>query len=280
VFSHSSDDFEELIGVQKDFVFAFISDYDSHRRTLKKSHFHFSSMLEVLIFLIWLRQYPVGIFLASIFGSTKQTILNVTNRLQDWFYDYMKDRVNWKNYEWRLANSITLLGIIYTFILDGFEQEVGNPKNATDNIKLFSGKKGKHTVNTLLFVAASAQSKRILFFSNTVGGSMNDPALTISSTKDWISKVVEQERGLGDSIFENLGELPIDRIPEKNSPCYSEFCGARFIVENVIAELRDWKVLKYPIRSSLRNPKALMEHYNKQCYIVGALVNDFRSQKK
>jgi len=133
-------------------------------------------------------------------------------------------------------------------------------------ISNFSLERKESTVNTIAFV--SAKSRRILHFSPTVGGSMNDPALTSKYSTDWMKELaLENERGLGDSIFEKMGDLPIDRVPEKSAAGYKEFCGARFIVENVIAELRDWKVLKYPIRSSLRNPEKITERYNKLCYI-------------
>lgn len=174
---------------------------------------------------------------------------------------------------------IILEALYYTYILDGFEQKVDKSSNSFEDIHFYSGKKSCPTVNVVIFASPSA--KKFFHVVRSIGGNVNDPASITEPSRlsKWYPKVTRKDRGLGDAIFTNLRQYNIDPVPDRflNPELYSQCTSVRVNVENRVADLRDWKILKYPYRSKLGNDReAFLDEHHQICVIIAVLINDFQ----
>jgi len=187
-------------------------------------------------------------------------------------YLLLKPRIHLQTFEWRKAHSWTLHGTIFTWLVDGSEQEVLSSGNPFTNTKFFSVKKGKHTINKVAII--SATGKRILYLTPSYPGSMNDPLILDKTMGDWYPEIDEQEHGLGDSIFTGYYDkgIRLDTPPRNRKDLYRLYAVVRVTVENVF----DFAVTKMPLRIPPSNEQEILEYHNNIWVVVAALINDFR----
>ena len=273
--SLSNEEFFELVGLTKEHIVDFSERYASSLSNVGAPRV-LSTFDETFLIFIYLKHYPAKLLLGSIFRISKQTAHNVlTIRMMPWLYSHLKPKLNWMSPEYRLRNSETLIGIKYTFLLDGFETKVYKPSSPINNIAFHSGKKGYFSINVVLFVCP--KTKRVFGMTCAHGGGDNDPKVVWSDDQSWVKELLPIERGLGDSIFKQMSDLHIDAIPEKTLPNYSEFCRVRVAVENAIAMLRDFRVLNSTVRESNKSPQVLLRKFEQICTIIAVLNNDYRN---
>jgi hypothetical protein len=280
VLNHSEEEFEKLIGLPKYVVLDFIEKRRENRQTTSKGR---PLMLEpedeLLLLLIWLRHSLVDILLSSIFDISKRTATHVRQRMLKWFYNLLKDRLLLQDLDFRLANSTQMFYTTYTFVVDGTEQGVSGSKNPFINTLFYSAKKAKHTINIL--IVATAKGKKILYISPSYPGSYNDNTITRLTRKEWLDKFHPSETGLGDNGFDGLRQdgIKIDTPPSHEEEIYKLFSSRRIVIENVMADLKDWRALKGEMRMKAKNKEKLLKTHHMMYTVVAVFLNDFRSPK-
>jgi hypothetical protein len=196
----------------------------------------------------------------------------------DWFYDHLKNHLSWNTLEWRLKNGCTFFHTIYTFIIDGAEQSCCSSNSLTLETLFYSTKSGHHSLNILIIICP--KTRRILWISPAFPGSFNDDQIVCATRHLWYDLLDHtQDCELGDSGFEGLVQkgIKIHTTPtDRNDPLYKLMSSKRILVENRIADCRDWLALKQELRLSPKKTEALLTSHHKKWVIVAALLNDFK----
>ncbi len=236
-----------------------------------------SAATEVLILLLHLKHYPMDLFLAVIYMISKQTLRNIRIRMLDWFYDLLKSWLSWNTLQWRLQNGCTFFHTIYTFIIDGAEQFCTSSNSLTLDTLFYSTKKGHHSINILIIICP--KTKKFLWISPAFPGSFNDDQIVQATRHLWYDLLDSQDYGLEDSEFEGLTQkgIKIHTTPtDCSDPLYKLMSSKRILVENRIADCKDWLALKHEIRLSPKKTEALLASHHKKWVVVAALLNDYK----
>jgi len=117
----SEEDFSTLIGLSKSNVYEFIDQRKASHESKPGRPLELNPCNEVLLFLLFLRHYPVELFLAVIFQTSQSTVNRTKERMLSWFYDLLKERLSFKSFEWRMDHAAKFFETFYTFIADGGE---------------------------------------------------------------------------------------------------------------------------------------------------------------
>lgn len=264
--------FKKLLGLPKSIVLEFVQQRENHITPGHPSIF--SSSQEILILLLWLRHYPVDIFLGSIFHSSKQTIRNTRIRMLHWMYDLLKDRLSLRSLEYRLEHSCRIFNTRYTYVLDGTEQAVTGSNNGVIDTRFYSAKKKKHTVNVL--IVSTVENHKVLWISKCFPGSYNDQAIVDLTRAEWYDKFHPLEWGAGDHGFDASRKkgMNIDTPPDRCYPLFRIFSKKRVGSEWVNEYFHNWAVTRLPIRTPVGDPNMLDIH-TMAWRLVGVFINDF-----
>jgi hypothetical protein len=232
----------------------------------------------MFIFLIFFRQYPVLRFLSVIFQVSKQTLSNIIARIREFLYEKLKEKVSFGTREWRDRNSVKMVHALFTFAVDGTEQELAYPPigDAILDTEFYSTKSGQHSINTLLFVSLPRKDKsRILGISPSFPGGTTDYNLTVRTADWWRTQISDSELGFADSGFNGLVDkgYPIITTPMQHNDLYKEMSHFRICAENRIADLKTFRALSDRFRFPTQDKVELLKVHH-QYYVIGAaLVN-------
>jgi hypothetical protein len=148
-------------------------------------HFTLGTRDQLLLTVVWLRQYPTNEVLGFLFGVSDSTVSRWVNRWLFVLAKVGKDQMRMPDPGRKhrrtlddLLREIPELGVV----IDTFEQGVqrpkskrGNPKGREEADKWYSGKKKRHTVKSQLGV--DRNSGAIVDVGDSVPGPTNDLAL-------------------------------------------------------------------------------------------------------
>ncbi len=166
-----------------------------------------------------------------------------------------------------------------TCVIDGFVQECFRPQNRNLAEYFYSGHMKEYEVRTLLVTTCTG---KILWHSPSCAGSYSDLAiLERSDIVESLRPAIDPnwDSLLGDAGFEGA-ERALQRVFFVSRHRGEEFgqtelSQVRAVVENVIAQLRCWRVLDQRIRFKPVDINLLEEH-NRIINIVAGLYNRFR----
>lgn len=234
---------------------------------------------EMLLFLLFLRHHLADCLLAVMFDVSYQTVWNVRKRVTEYMFNEYRHLITLKDAEWRKENGISIFGQKFTWVADGSEQPVLAPRTNSLglNTYFFSTKKGKSTINILIII--NIQTKKVLYLSCSVGGSINDNELVRKTKEEWHSKFNEDEHGLGDLGFTGLEDADVrivTPVGERHDPMNKVISSYRIRVENVIADLKNWHALDYQLRMKTKNKEKVLAFHNQLWHIAAAFVNEAR----
>ncbi len=136
---------EQLLGIPQGEIEELVAAYsttkqDRHDRTL-------SPLSRVYLFLIFLRHYPIYLFLATIFEIHPSTAQRIVLKMCKFMFHHYSPFLHFHDRTFRLARSRHMLGILITFALDGAEQ----PVHASNNMLANWGDKDKLCDQVLSF---------------------------------------------------------------------------------------------------------------------------------
>lgn len=169
--------FAELVGLPKTAVLLLTAEIASEYQASQEQRGRPTSLLlrdEVMLFLLHMWYFPVDIFLAAIYHTSKQTVNNVRT-----FYNVLTPKLTMQTLEWCVREGVKLFHHTYTFAIDGSEQKVLTSDSSALETESFSVKKDQNSVN--IVIACSLKSKRILIVSKSHLGSTSDKEIVKES---------------------------------------------------------------------------------------------------
>lgn len=81
---------------------------------------------------------------------------------------------------------------------------------------------------------------------------------------------------MGDSGFDGIEAYHIRSPPSARNELYNLFSSYHIIVENVIADVKDYNVCKVGLRMDVRNKLAILKTHNKCWHIASVFVNRYK----
>jgi len=223
---------------------------------------------QILLAVIWLRQYPTNEVLGFLFGVSDSTVSRVVNRLVALLEASGKDsmrlpdpgRKHRKELDALLKETPEL-----AVIIDTFEQRVQRCKNRKDADAHFSGKKKQHTLKGQ--VAVDEDNGTVCDVEESVPGPTAD--LTLLKESGLLSRLPPGVGGIGDLAYvgmdklhpHGLGATPRRKPRGKDRPpedvCFNRaFAKRRIKVEHTIGRMRRYQSLSQTDRHHRRNHTA------------------------
>lgn len=223
---------------------------------------------QILLAVIWLRQYPTNEVLAFLFGVSDSTVSRIVNRLVPLLEASGKDtmrmpdpgRKHRKELDALLKEMPELVVII-----DTFEQKVQRCKDRKEADTHFSGKKKQHTLKPQ--VAVNEHDGTVCDVGESVVGPTAD--LTLLKQSGLLNRLPEGVGAIGDLAYvgiaeahpQHLGAAPRrkprgkDRPPEDVS-FNRAFSKRRITVEHTIGRMRRYQSLAQTDRHHRKNHTA------------------------
>lgn len=220
---------------------------------------------QILMAVIWLRQYLTNEVLGFLFGVSDSTASRVLSRLLPLLEAAGKDtmrmpdpgRKHRKELDTLLAETPEL-----AVIIDTFEQRVQRSKQRTDADAHFSGKKKQHTLKGQ--VAVDPAQGTVCDVTDSVPGPTAD--LTLLKASGLLDRLPAGVGALGDLAYvgiaalhpQGLGATPRRKPRGKDRPpedvCFNRaFAKRRIVVEHTINRLRQYQCLSQTDRHHRRN---------------------------
>ena len=237
---------------------------------------HLDSRNQLLLTVIWLRQYPTHDVLGFFFGVSQPTVGRYIERvlplLEQSGRDSMKGHDPGRKRRRSLAALLEDVPDLAR-VVDSFEQRVQRPKAVADRDGWYSGKKRMHTVKSQIVV--ESESGWIRDIADSVKGRVSDIKLIEQSGV--LDDLPDRTGMMGDAAYQGILKLhPLGCSPYKK-PIRGElteemiaynhaFSQRRIIVETVINRLRRYQSLTQMDRQHRIN------HTARVCAVAG-LVN-------
>lgn len=220
---------------------------------------------QVLLAVIWLRQYPTNEVLGFLFGVSDSTASRTLSRLLPLLEAAGKDtmrmpdpgRKHRKELDALLRETPEL-----AVIIDSFEQRVQRSKDRSEADAHYSGKKKQHTLKSQL--AVDETTGTVCDVPDSVPGPTAD--ITLLEASGLLSRLPEGVGGLGDLAYvciaalhpHGLGATPRRKPRGKERPpedvCFNRaFAKRRIKVEHTINRLRRYQCLSQTDRHHRRN---------------------------
>jgi hypothetical protein len=223
---------------------------------------------QILLAVIWLRQYPTNEVLGFLFGVSDSTTSRLVNRIVPLLSASGKDtmrlpdpgRKHRKQLDVLLKETPEL-----AVIIDTFEQRVQRCKDRKDADAHFSGKKKQHTLKPQ--VAVDEDDGTVCDVGESVVGPTAD--LTLLKQSGLLSRLPEGVGAIGDLAYVGIGEAhpqglgacPRRKPRGKDRPpedvCFNRaFAKRRIKVEHTIGRMRRYQSLSQTDRHHRRNHTA------------------------
>ena len=223
---------------------------------------------QLLVSVVWLRQYPTHDVLGFLFGTSAITIGRLVSRwvptLEAAGGDTMRlpdpGKKRRKSLDALLADTPEL-----AVIVDTFEQRVQRPPSRAEADGYYSGKKKQHTLKSQ--VAVDAQTGLIVDVAASVPGPTAD--ITLLKTSGLLARLPVGVGALGDLAYVGLADLlPPGRgatprrkprakpRPPEDVEYNRAFARRRVVVEHTIGRLRHYQALRQTDRHHRRGHTA------------------------
>lgn len=246
----------------------------------------FSSRTQLLMFLMYMRQYYTLCTIGWIFGTTQSVCYKYIHAALNVLYQHYTPKIFLPNRHIRRKFARLLRKKLIVVVIDGAEQQVSKPSIKEVEQILFSGKKAKHTFTVMIAVSPTGY---IYFVSDSYNGSKND--ITVSTYEEnRVYNLLDTRyeyiavdlgyKGLR-RFYPNVSEpfpdnpASVGELLEHEKAYNSEFKEIRTVVENVIAHIRHWKICKHTYRAHTVDLDRVREEHHKAWTIAAGLVNEF-----
>jgi hypothetical protein len=231
---------------------------------------------QILLTVIWLRQYPVHEVLAYFFGvsaaAVSRYLAHVLPVLEQAGQDTMRMPDPGRKRRRKLDDLLTETPELVV-VIDSFEQKVQRPADPTARDALYSGKKKTHTLKSQ--VTVDEETGQIADVSDSVPGPQAD--LKLLKQSGVLQRLPEGVGGIGDCGYQGIHDLhPLAFSPRKKprgkprpaqDVAYNTaFSRRRIIVENTLNRVRRYQALSQTDRHHRR-------HHAARVRAVAGLVN-------
>lgn len=257
-----------------------------------------STHIQLLAFLLYMRQYISYNFLSWLLDIHPGTIYKYNQVTMNVLFDYYKTKIKLPDLASRMRNGRKLCGAIITAVVDGAEQGVlrpldkvldtliysGNKKFSKLYSKRRTGKKAKHTFSVMVVCAPTGF---IYYISPSYNGSMNDKSIIDLDENKFHRHLTRFEWIAADLGYKGLQHeyertaLPFPDNKEKGYHLTDDekmfnkrFKSIRTVVENVISHIKNWKICKSTFRAHTNNLEQAQAEHNKIWTIAAGLTNE------
>ncbi len=237
---------------------------------------HLNSRDQLLLTVVWLRQYPTHTMLGFFFGGSQPTVGRYLERMLPILAQAGRDRMAGHDpgrKRWRTLAALLTDVPDLARVVDSFEQRVQRSKVVAERDRWYSGKKRQHTIKRHLVV----ESERgwITDIADSVRGAVSDIKLVEQS--GGLSRLPPLTGILGNAAYQGIAKLhPLGCSPRKKPRgakltatqiAYNQaFSQRRIIVEMSINRLRRYQCLTQMDRQHRQ------DHTARVCAVAG-LVN-------
>lgn len=237
---------------------------------------------QILLSVVWLRQYPVHEVLAYLFGSSAPAVWRYLAHVLPVLAAAGKDTMRMPDPGRKRRHSLDRLlkdTPELVVVIDSFEQKVQRPTDPTARDALYSGKKKTHTLKSQ--VTVDEDTGEIVDVSDSVAGPVADVKLLKQSGV--LERLPEGVGGIGDCGYQGIQDLhPLAHSPRKkprgkNRPpedvAYNTaFSRRRIIVENTLNRARRYQSITQTDRNHRRY------HATRVRAIAGLVNHQIRSR--
>lgn len=216
--------------------------------------FEMSAREQILMTVVWLRQYPTHEVLGYLFGVSDSTpsryIKRVLPLLEATGQDGMRMPRTGRNGR-PLENLLAAIPEL-AVLIDSFEQRVQRPHERQEADEYYSGKKKQHTLKSQ--VAVDEYSGEIVDVAESVRGPTHD--MTLLRQSNLLNRLPAGVGAMGDLAYtgldklhpQGLGAAPRKKPRGKDRPTEdiaynTAFARRRIVVENTIGRLRTYQSL-------------------------------------
>lgn len=240
-------------------------------------HFELGGRDQILLTVVWLRQYPIHEVLAYLFGVSDSTVSRAISRVLPLLEQAGRDTMRLPDPGKRHRRTLdALLADLpeVVVIIDSFEQRVQRPRDRQAADDLYSGKKKQHTLKSQLAVDEGGY---IVDVAESVRGPTAD--LTLLGQSGLLERLPPGVGGIGDLAYvgiaklhpEGLGAAPRRKPrgqprPPEDVAYNAAFSRRRIVVEHSIGRVRRFQSLSQTDRNHRRG------HTARVCAVSG-LVN-------
>ena len=254
----------------------------ARQRAIRSGHaFRLSVQDQLLLTVIWLRQYPTHKVLDHLFGVSDATVSRTGARLLPVLEQVGLAGMRPPHPGQRSRRTLdALLADVPALVvlIDTFEQRVQRPQDRAVADTHYSGKKKQHTLTSP--VAVDETSGRVVDVSERVPGPTND--LTLRRQSGLLARLPPEVGAAGDLAYGGIAALHLQgrgatpRGKPRGKPRPAEdvaynqaFARRRVPVEHVIGRLRCYEALRQTDRHHRR-------HHTRRVRAVAGLVNRCR----
>ncbi len=229
--------------------------------------FELSGRDQILLTVVWLRQYPIQEVLAYLFGISDSTVSRVIHRVLPLLEQAGRDTMRLPDPGKKRRRTLdALLAAVpeVVVIIDSFEQRVQRPGNRQAADAWYSGKKKQHTLKSQVAVD---EEGRIVDVAESARGPTAD--ITLLEQSGLLDRLPPGVGGMGD-----LGYVGIDKLhptglgaaprkkprgqprPAADSAYNTAFSRRRIVVEHSIGRMRRFQSLTQTDRHQRRGHTA------------------------
>ena len=222
---------------------------------------------QILLTVVWLRQYPIQEVLGYLFGVSDSTVSRVIQRVLPRLEQAGRDTMRLPDPGKKRRRTLdALLAALpeVVVIIDSFEQRVQRPENRQAADDFYSGKKKQHTLKSQVAVD---EEGRIIDVAASVRGPTAD--ITLLEQSRLLERLPPGVGGMGD-----LGYVGIDKLhptglgaaprkkprgqprPAADIAYNTAFSRRRIVVEHSIGRLRRFQSLSQTDRHQRRGHTA------------------------
>lgn len=220
---------------------------------------------QLLLTVVWLRQYPTNEVAGFLFGVSDSTVSRLVSRVVGILAKAGKDQMRMPDPGRKhrrtlddLLSEIPELGVV----IDTFEQPVQRPKSREEADKWYSGKKKRHTIKSQ--VGVNRNSGEIVDVGESVRGPTND--LTLLKESKLMDRLPQGVSGEGDLAYVGIATLHPQKLgftprrkprgkdkhrprgqdkprPPEDIAYNTAFARSRVVVEHTILRMRRYEAL-------------------------------------
>jgi hypothetical protein len=236
---------------------------------------------QLLLTVIWLRQYPTHEVLGYWFGVSDSTVSRILARVLPLLEQAGRDTMRMPDPGRKRRRSLDELlrdTPELAVIVDRFEQKVQRPKQAEERDSWYSYKKRAHTAKSQ--IAVDEETGRIVDVAASVKGRVHD--LTLLKQSCLLARLPDGVGALGDLGYQGIRDLhPLAACPRKKPWGKSKarppediaynraFSQRRIGVENTINRLRRYQALAQTDRQHRQ------QHTARVCAVAGLVNRQF-----
>ncbi len=233
---------------------------------------------QILLTIVWLRQYPTNEVLGYLFGVSDSTVSRLIDRvvpvLEATGRDTMRlpdpGRKRRRSLDALLAETPEL-----AVVIDTFEQRVQRPRDRTTADRYYSGKKKQHTLKSQ--VAVNEDTGQIVDVATSMPGPTAD--ITLLKQSGLLERLPDGVGGIGDLAYQGIADLHPQGLgatprrkprgkdrPREDIAFNRAFSQRRIVGEHSIGRLRRYQALAQTDRHHR------LDHTARVCAVAG-LVN-------